>query len=251
MNNNTDYQVILENFKNRVDEVNKLLTIDEVIIKTALYILEEKQKNLENLDIENAALIGLNAITQLKNIRDNKSLKPQYKLIHNQCVVLLVSYFTSSLHDLFNLAVTNHLIKRDIQKKIKTYDLKLTLGELKENDFDLSKNIGAIISSKFNISFQDMGSVSKALNNYLNVNIEIDKNIRNIITMQACRHAIAHAGELVDDKLLNQLRNSQDRDIQKDLKFGEKIQFTPEEINFGGEEMMNYVEMLITKVEAI
>ena len=157
------------------------------------------------------------------------------------CVpVSSVSYFTSSLHDLFDTSVTKVLISGEVPKKLKPKDLKLTLGELKENNFNLSNNIGSIISNKFNISFQDMGSISRAMKDYLGVELPMNKTINNIITMQACRHAIAHAGEVADKQLINQLRNSSDRDIQKNLKEGKKIQFSPEEVKFGGNEMVKY-----------
>ncbi len=241
------YQAIVDNFKDRVEDVNKLLILDELIIGSTIGVLEERQKNLRSSGIENAYMLGENALQQLKNIRDHKSLKPGYKLIHNQCVVLLVSYFSSSMHDLFDTATTM-ILKSGIPKKLKGKDLKLTLDELKSYDFNLSDNIGSIISRKFDISFQDMGSISRAMKDYLGAELPWDKTVNNIITMQACRHAIAHAGEVADKKLMSQLRKSSDRDIQKNLKEGDKVQFSPEEIKLGGNEMVKYITNLSIKV---
>ena len=96
-----------------------------------------------------------------------------------------------------------------------------------------------------------MGSLKKAMKDYLGAELPWDKTVNNIITMQACRHAIAHAGEVADKQLINQLRNSSDRDIQKSLKEGDKVQFTPEEIRLGGNEMVKYIASLISEVESV
>ena len=245
----SEYQAILKNFKERVDGVNKLLRLDDLILGTTLSILEDRQSSLRNCGIENAHQLGENALSQLKSIKNNESLKPGYKLIYNQCVVLLVSYFSSSIHDFFNCAATE-LLKNNIPKKFKGKDLKFTLEELKSYDFDLNKNIGAIISEKFDISFQDMGSISRAMKDILCLELPWDKTINNIITMQACRHAIAHAGEIADEKLINQLRKSSERDIQKDIVVGRRVQFTPDEVTLGGEEMLNYLSNLISKLDS-
>lgn len=244
-----DFQIIVDNFGDRVKGVNKLLILDDLIIGSTINILEERQENLRNSGIDSAHMLGETALLQLKNIRNNESLKPGYKLIHNQCVVLLVSYFSSSMHDLFDSATTK-LLKGGIPKKLRNKDLKLTLDELKSYDFNLSNNIGSIISRKFNISFQDMGSISRAMKDYLGAEIPLDKTVNNIITMQACRHAIAHAGEIADKQLINQLRNSSNRDIQKKLKEGDNIQFTPEEIKLGGNEMIKYIANITSAVLA-
>ncbi|MFK5951309.1 MAG: hypothetical protein QM500_21350 [Methylococcales bacterium] len=234
-----NFQIIIDNFKDRIEDVNKLLILDELIIGSTIDVLEERQENLRNCGIENAHMLGESALLQLKSIRDNKSLKPGYKLIHNQCVVLLVSYFSSSMHDLFDTATTI-ILKSGIPEKLKSKDLKFTLDELQSYNFNLSDNIGSIISRKFDISFQDMKSISRVMKDYLGAEVPLDRTVNNIITLQACRHAIAHAGEVADKQLINQLRNSLDRDIQPNLKEGDKVQFTPEEIKLGGEEMIKY-----------
>ena len=247
MSNLKDFQIILDNFKDRVDGVNKLLMLDELIIGSTIEVLEERQESLRNSGIENAHMLGESSLLQLKGIRDNKSLKPGYKLIHNQCVVLLVSYFTSSIHDLFDTAATITL-KNNIPKKLKDKDLKLTLEELKKYNFNLADNIGSIISKKFGISFQDMKSISRVMQDYFGAELPWDKTVNNIITMQASRHAIAHAGEEVDQMLINQLRHSSDRDIQKNIVAGDKIEFTPEEIKIGGASMIKYISNLTDKI---
>lgn len=247
MSNLKNFQLIINNFEDRVDGVNKLLILDELIIGSTIEILEDRQESLRECGIDNAYMLGESALLQLKGIRDHKSLKTGYKLIYNQCVVLLVSYFTSSIHDLFDTTATISL-KDEIPKKLKDKDLKLTLEELKSYDFNLSDNIGSIISTKFDISFQDMKSITRAMHDYFGVELPWDKTVNNIITMQACRHAIAHAGEEADKQLINQLRNSSERDIQKKLAVGDKIEFTPNEIRIGGDAMIKYINDLTRNI---
>ena len=247
MSNVKKFQLIIDNFNERVDGVNKLLLLDELIIGSTIELLEERQVNLRNCGIDNVHMLGETALQQLKGIRDHKSLKPGYELIHNQCVVLLVSYFSSSIHDLFDTAATI-VLGETMPDKIKNKELKMTLEELKAYNFDLSNNIGSIISEKFDISFQDMKSITRAMNDYFGVELPWNKTVNNIIAMQACRHAIAHAGEIADKQLINQLRNSSDRDIQKHLHEGKRIKFTPEEIRIGGAEMKKYISDLCREI---
>lgn len=247
MSNVKKFQLIIDNFNDRVDGVNKLLMLDELIIGSTIELLEERQVNLRNCGIDNVHMLGETALQQLKGIRDHKSLKPGYELIHNQCVVLLVSYFSSSMHDLFDTAATI-VLGEAMPDKIKNKELKMTLEELKAYNFDLSNNIGSIISEKFDISFQDMKSITRAMNDYFGVELPWDKTVNNIITMQACRHAIAHAGEVADKQLINQLRNSSARDIQKDLHEGKRIEFAPEEIRIGGAAMKKYISDLCKEI---
>ena len=93
-----------------------------------------------------------------------------------------------------------------------------------------------------------MKSISRAMQDYFGVDLPMDKTVNNIITMQACRHAIAHVGEIADEKLINQLRNSSERDIQKNLDIGNRIEFTPDEIKSGGDDMIKYFRNLVEKL---
>ena len=237
------YEPVIQNFKKNIKAIDKLLVIDEFILDSTIATLEERQAALQATGIENARLIGVNTIASLKNIRKSSSLKPYYSLVYNQSVVLLVSYFSSSLHDLFNLAVTD-LYSESVPKSAKKKELKFTIDELQKLKLNLSENIGAVISEKHSISFQDMAGVSRAFREYLEIEIDRDRTVNNIIVMQACRHAIAHAEQIYDRKLIHQIRDCDDRDIQNNIVENEVIQFQPEDIKQGSKSMVEYLDNL-------
>ena len=241
------YQRIIENFEKNVSSIEKLIVIDEFILDSTIDALEKRQGALEASGIENAGMLGSNTIQSLKNIRKNKSLKPLYRLVYNQSVVLMVSYFSSSLHDLFDFAVTE-TYTNGVPKKATDKELRFSLEELSILNFDLTASIGSVISKKHNVSFQDMASVRRAFKDYLGIEINRDRTVNNIIVMQACRHAIAHAEQICDDKLLNQIRDCGDRDIQKELKRNQEIQFNPMEIDVGSAAMKTYVANLVDQL---
>lgn len=93
-----------------------------------------------------------------------------------------------------------------------------------------------------------MKSIHKAFGDYLSIEIERDRNVNNIIVAQACRHAIAHNGEIVDSKLIYQIRDSNPRDIQSALVEGNKIKFSPEEVDIVADEMKTYIDKLLIKI---
>ncbi len=247
MSDKKELHKIIKNFKQRIEEVEKLLEIDDLILSLAIEELEDRQESLNKCGIDNASMIGENSLKNLRNIRTNQSLKPSYVLLLNQSVVLMVSYFASSMHDFFKTAYPLRL-SCEMSKKARSKELKFSLQELQDYNFDLTDSIGEIIFKKFNINFQDMATISGSLRDYLGIDMEWDKRVNNIVAMQACRNSIAHSGEIVDEKLVNQLRRSQDRDIQKDLKIGNKISFTVKEVKLGANEMLSYLENAVNIV---
>lgn len=135
------------NFCSRVEGVKKLSVLENLIIDQTISILEQRQQNLKNTGIENAQLLGESSLLSLRNIRTNESLSPAYELLNNQCIVLLISYFSSTMHDIFNAGVT-FILRKNQFPKLPSTELKLTLKELHELDFNLQQEIGSIISKK-------------------------------------------------------------------------------------------------------
>lgn len=91
---------IIDNFKKNIASVESLANFDRVVLDFAISSIDSLQERLKE-KFANERLLATATLKQLKNIRENDSMRPQYKEIFNQCVVLLVSYFGSAVSDIF------------------------------------------------------------------------------------------------------------------------------------------------------
>ena len=82
-------------------------------------------------------------------------MRSHYTTIYNQCVVLLVSHFGTTLHSLF-VSAAPALLGTSADKDALKDELKFQLSELSEHDFDIRERIGELLVAKRDISFQDM-----------------------------------------------------------------------------------------------
>ena len=220
------------------------MEFDHLILDVAIKQIGELNERLKkSFKIENPRLLADKTLQVLKNIKDHQSFKEQYSAMFNQCVVLLVSYFGSSLKDIFTRCLSHGISTQDIEN-LRKEEIKINLAELKDISFDLSEKIGEIVTAKNDISFQDMQSIQKAFKTYFGYCPDKNKDIDNIIFSQACRHAIVHAGGEIDERLIKQLRAAPERNIKKTIGLNEKIEVNPEEIKEIGKSMTNYIKDL-------
>ena len=251
------FKEIEHRFENNIQDVYKLIEFDSLILKHTLRMLNDLDAKLRKLNnIDNPNLLPGNAIKNITNIQTNKSLRPHYKTMYNQSIVLLVSLFASAISDLFKeglnqLAQTHSstkLTKKELDSFMKE-ELKLTVKEVIAYGGTLSEHIGDIIADKQGISFQDMKSINRAFRTFFSFDIEHDFNVNNIIIAQASRHVIVHSGAIVNQRTLNQVSKAQPRSVKSDLSDTTHIQFEPSEIKEVGESMLAYFKALKRKTE--
>lgn len=235
---------IKDNFLENIDIVEKLMDFDSVIQLICLKTLEKANKGLVHFGCADHPLYNIKQmIEQMKNIRKNASVRPSYEIMLNQCVVLLVSYFSSAIEDLFREALNNKIENKNL-KEIEKEEIKLTIGQL-VYDFDIVN----LFLLKKDISFQDMQSIAKAFEEYIGINkIHQDKVVNNIILSQACRHCIVHSGSVVKQKTLKQLSFAKPRDLKCNLEIDDKILFNETEIKIISDSMVKYIDRLISKL---
>lgn len=243
---------IVEIFKNNAESIDRLMNLDDDVL---LFCTERLQKvkifvGKHGISGNHPACNISQILEQIQKIHENKSLKPRYETMLNQCIVLLVSYFGSAVQDIFELGVTYRIINKDLEK-LADEELKLSLGELKEFDFDISGSLGKLLIINKEISFQDMHSIARAFSKYIGFEIEKDQLVNNIILVQACRHSIVHFGGICSDKTIKQLASASPRSIKIDLKEDSKIQFQPEEIRQIFKNMDEYIGKLQKNLEEI
>jgi hypothetical protein len=234
---------IIEQFRENVKSVSELVNFDRVVLDFAIAQVQSL-RNAQGIERLQATAVE-NAVKALQNVRKNDSLRPKYQVIFNQCVVLLVSYFGSMVGDLFKSHLADSLKNGLVSPACRREEIKLSLGELEAISYDILSNIGEVVVSAKNISFQDMQSIARAFHDWLGYEPEQDRDVNNIILSQACRHAIVHSGGMVDKRLTNQVRNATPRDLKLDLAENEPIRFSPDEIEVVGKSMIRYVEGLV------
>jgi len=244
------YKQLQEKFDTQIINVYKITEFDSDFLLLAIDWLTQLGNDLKtNHNIDNENLLPTRTIKLLTTVLEQGPSRAKYQPVYNQSIVLLVSYFASTLSSIFNNTLTFYLSNIDkLPKNLAKEEFKLNLFELSELNYDLSTEIGRIIARKSDISFQDMGSISKAFKQFFNIKIQWDKNVSNIIVSQACRHAIVHNGEEVDHKCIAQINHAKDRQLKLNLQENEKITFNKDEIKMVGESMKKYVSNLCSSL---
>jgi len=92
---------VVESFRQHVTSVEKLMNFDRDVLEFAVSSLRELKKKLtRHHKLDNPELTAERTLQILEGIREHDSLRSRYQTIFNQALVLLVSYFGSSVHDM-------------------------------------------------------------------------------------------------------------------------------------------------------
>jgi len=208
-------------FRDNVAEVDRLVNFDREILQLVTLNIEELHNQLKQR-FADERLNGGRALALVRTIRQNETVRSKYQAIYNQAIVLLVSHFASALGDLFREAVSARLIGSNLGK-LGEEDFKLSLSEMKERDWNLQSAIPDLLIAKYDLTFQDMKTTVKAFTDYTHMTAVRDENMNNIITAQACRHVIVHAGGRITEKMIKQVSGAYPRSLKTKLELGEKF----------------------------
>src|SRR5262245_36489844 len=118
-----------EAFKLNAQTVYDLLDFDRYVLEFAAERLQALVKEFEDSNRHNEVGRLQNVVLALRNVKQNDSLRPHYETIFNQCVVLLVSYFGSIVHDLFRCGVVRTL-KSGSELPLLKEEIRVTWREL-------------------------------------------------------------------------------------------------------------------------
>ncbi len=239
---------ILDSFTSHIESVRSLMNFDKIVLDFCIIQIEQlndRIKNNQEINITNVHFFPENTLKQLKLIKQNNSMKLQYESIYNQCLVLIVSYFTSCIKELFRDSLQYYSERNHENLKCINTELKFTFEELETYNFDLSKSVGDIIIKKRNLSFQDMQSICREFQSYFGIKVDKDKIVDNIILAQAARHAIVHSLSIADEKFITQISYTNRRSIKLSIKLNDELKFSTSEI----EEIMNNMREFLSIIE--
>lgn len=246
----SDLKKLCDDFKIQIEEVKSIMTLDDFLIKIFIENLKSLKSKLESnqeTKITNLNLLPDASIQNFENIRDNGTINKMYDVVRKQLLVLIVSYFTQLLEDIFKLLIERYYSnKKDMIPK--NVDIKLSLTELLNIQEDFGTKIGNLIINKKKISFQDMQSTSRAYSDYLKINIPIGENQENIIISQAARHCIIHSLGKRDEKYNIQIRDLKSNSLNFNFDDEKMIVVTKENIEQLNFSMNSFVEELSTSM---
>lgn len=180
-------------------------------------------------------------LSTLDSVRGNRSLSRAYTEVNNQALVLLVSYFASSMRKMVRSILVNRIVSRD-PGDLRTEELKFTVEELASDEVSLPHLVADRLLAAKGVSFQDMKSVARTLRRFVGYEPPRDQSVDDIIAGQAVRHAIVHAGATVDERLVNQLQAAPHRSICLDPELGAIISIGRDEVQVVSAAMDVYLQ---------
>jgi len=248
-----ELQQLLLTFNKNVDQVYDFINFDEEVMSIALNAVKKADQILTKAGVENPYQSINNSIIMLENIKENESIKPRLQIMVNQCVVLLVSYFSSILEEIFETTLKNHFHKKRLEFPGWKEEFKISLAGLASIGNDIENKVGELVlSQNKDISFQDMKSISRTFKEYVGIKTPDQKDIVNdIIFAQASRHAFVHSGGLVSSKMMNQIKHATPRELKNNTQEGESLVFNEDEIKIIGNKMQKYIGQIISSIECL
>lgn len=239
---------VLVRFKENLADVDRLVNFDKEVLQIVLInvrVLHQELKKTRSDERFN----GGRLLTMIEGIRTNDSLKSKYSAIFNQALVLLVAHFSTALGDLFRHAVAHRLeVSKDIN--LMSEEIKITFSDMKDRDWNLKSTAADFLIAKYDFTFQDMASTVRAFEKYVGVRPSRDACMNNLISAQACRHVIAHAGGQISERAVKQVSGANPRTLREVLVVGELIHFSIDELNLVKAEMLKFMEALIEGIQA-
>jgi len=240
---NDGFEQALIAIRKNVEAALQLSDLDRGLIEHAITAIEERDNRLKTAGIDNHRFLAGNTIAYLKNIRKNDSLRPGFQALVNQTIVLLTSYFSSGISQLFRAAVVAAL-KGNPSDYLRDLPLKLSVGELSRLGNDLFTELPYFVAETPGISFQDTKSISRTFKDFFEVDVPRDTITNNITAGMAFRHVLVHNGGIVDRSCIKQLDTARPRNIRPVVTQGEELNFTTDEVRALAHAMVDYIERL-------
>jgi len=188
-------------FEISLSNINELIDLPKSTQEIALQLLNSIDKN--NLKPQEQLQLN-NCIGGIQNISDG-SFGAAFKIIYNQVCILGVSALSAYVEKYFQ-----EYAQENIDRIIQLADvskLKITLKELSGLNLNIHDNIGQIIINKGeSINFQDLQSILRSFQSYLDKSITMPVTLKDdIIFYQQCRHVLVHNNGVVNDEFMRKV----------------------------------------------
>jgi hypothetical protein len=241
-----------DNFNKQVEEVNRLIEFDSEILQLATMQVSALSKTLrETYGVTSEQKNGLRELNVLATIRQNESVGVKFKLIFNQAVVLLVSYFAAALEDIFRSALAARLLNNPSEKLLKD-ELKLTVSDLVKIVEGKTAILIDVWISKKGLSFQDMQAIRRQFREFTDLDPSLEQSALDVVIVaQACRHLVVHSGGKINGNFTNQLRNVDTAGFGSGFMNKENIELSAAHIKLISSSMRAILKRYLDSVVAI
>lgn len=237
---------VLATFDQNIQKIDELRKFDEILLEH-ISGLVQGYRDKATIPTTKGRLDKL--LTSILAIKTNGSLRENYQTINNQCLVLLVSHFGSTLGELFRRCFT-YAMQIGKSGEFEKREIKATIDELRNlGTADEGRVLGDLYMRQNDISFQDMKSILSSFEDCFTAKMPRDERVNNIILVQACRHVIVHSGGIVDERLVKQVKSACPRKIKPEILVGDHIVFEKEEIDLAIHEMKEFIASMVSKLE--
>lgn len=223
----TPFKEIEDRLELHLRTVDELISFDRIILDVCIDHINALNGRLKAgpFNITNPSYLAEGTLKVIQNVRDNNSLRKNYLSMFNSCLVLQVSYFTSTMDDIF----------KHIALSLFTYHQRTDLDP-------------ETLRQKNDINFQNMMSTVKTFKKYLDIDIDKSSICNTIILAQSSRHALVHSLGIADSKFISQITAAKPRDIKHTFIPGERIQYSSSELEYVKLAMLTFVTNLFAKV---
>src|SRR5688572_10460904 len=160
-------------FEKNVQAALQLADLDRGLIEHAIKVIQARDERLKKAGITNPRMLSGDIIQNLLTIRQNDSLRSGFQALVDQTVVLLVSYFSSAVGQLFRLGVRSALVGSP-SKHLQELSLKLTVVEVAKLGSDLEE-LADLVARTHGISFQDTKSIQRTFKDFFDLDVPRDE----------------------------------------------------------------------------
>ncbi len=239
---------VVARFDKNVKAVLSLSDLDRGLLDSAIEAIQTRDERLLNSGVDNPRMLAGNTLATLRRVRENDSLRPGFQALVNQSVVLLVSYLSSAVSDLFKVGVARTLAGTP-SDYLRDLPLKLSVGQVASLGGDLQDTLPDLVAETPGISFQDTKSIARTFSQFFAVDIAVDSVTNDVTAGLAFRHVLVHSGGVVDRRCARQLEKAVPRSLRARIRVGQTLEFTTEEVGSLAEAMTSYVGRLALLLE--
>lgn len=240
---------IAASFDGNVEKALEILDMDKLIIEFTKECLNQL-KNREYVMRPGIDLIS-KINQQLENVRAGESLRVRYDVLLNQLLVVVVSFFESTMSDLFTEAYVAAIAgggfaEKAADEKMKDYTLAefLKLREL------TPERVAEEMTRKLGISFQNTKIITKSFEAFFGIKEVVPEGVMNdTICALECRHCLIHYSGLPDQRLKNVLPGIAPRTLKPDIDLSKQIQFDESDVRQAQKAMSAFIQAYAQALE--
>ncbi|PKL31119.1 hypothetical protein CVV43_04160 [Candidatus Saccharibacteria bacterium HGW-Saccharibacteria-1] len=242
-------------FQERLSQIFNLSHLPLNIINITSDSLGSISKSLEEISGFNSSKIKIrNQVSSIRSIGKNKDIQRQFEVFNSQIVVLMVGALEAQFYDVVK-AIGDHnpelfnFESNGSKPKVITFEATL---------LDERTSVGEIMRHYFkerdgDVNFQDIQSIVRFFSERLLCDLEIDDYRDVLIFATAARNVTVHNNQIIDQRFLNQIRDTAyvDLEVEDENGLKSKKYTTGRMLNISSNDIGEIKEALLSLVSEV